>query len=879
MASKDIEAGRAYVLIQLRDKVTAGLQHVERSFASFGRNFATLGATFAAVGGAGLLWPGKLSADMEMLQVSFEVMLGSAGQAQSLLAKLADFAKKTPFTMTDLASNAQLLLNYGVSAGAIMPSLQALGDVAAGDAEKFSRLALAFGQTQAKGRLMGQEVLQMTEAGFNPLQVISKATGRSMLQLSKDMEEGKISAQMVSQAFALASGPGGKFHGMMDKMSATTRGLLSTLLDSVQMGLQPFGEAVNGILKPLLRFGISAADAVGAFLKANKGLATAAAAVLMVITALGLGLIAIGGAAMAASSVFGLLALVWSISLNTLIALSGWSIIAGAAQRAYAAAAVVSRAATASLAAVTALLNMNLITARMTALASAVATGIMSAASRVAAATMVAYRMAVSAVSAAYVALRARVAVVVLWTVIMNASIRMSIATAGAWRTAIWVLQSAMAGLWGMMRAVTVATFSLRTAALAAGVALRIMRGAAVLATAGWAAMKAATLGYSMAVGLATVMTSILSGGISFLLGPFAILALALVGAGYAAYRFRDQIGGALSSIIGSALSWGRSIVASVWGAVQGIYTLLSQSKWTEALQLTWLAMVAGTLSAMAMVGEAFSIGLDYLSSWIPGVDSVRDYLQSAFGSIYQAILSGQWDLAGQIMMTKLQLVWLTGWNFMRDSFDLIITGIKSAWLSVADTMSNIWTSMINGIAKGIVWIMEKLGLASQGTMAELQRIQAAEAKQTQERRNQREDPSQAMYARMNERQKELDGLRSQLGQLEGQAAQGYADAVMAGDAPASIGDAAAKARERFKDALAAVKKPEADTQSILDLGSAASQSQQTTQKIASLGTFSGAAAGQALGINNRPNEETAANTRKMRTLMERQRPGQAAFG
>ncbi len=53
------------------------------------------------------------------------------------------------------------------------PVLQALGDVAAGDREKFHRLSLAFGQTQAKGRLMGQEVLQMTEAGFDPLQQIS----------------------------------------------------------------------------------------------------------------------------------------------------------------------------------------------------------------------------------------------------------------------------------------------------------------------------------------------------------------------------------------------------------------------------------------------------------------------------------------------------------------------------------------------------------------------------------------------------------------------------------------------------------------------------------------------------------------------------------
>ncbi len=57
MAAKDIEAGRAYVLIQLRDKVTAGLQHVERSMAGFGRNFARWALQWVLQ--VELLWPGR----------------------------------------------------------------------------------------------------------------------------------------------------------------------------------------------------------------------------------------------------------------------------------------------------------------------------------------------------------------------------------------------------------------------------------------------------------------------------------------------------------------------------------------------------------------------------------------------------------------------------------------------------------------------------------------------------------------------------------------------------------------------------------------------------------------------------------------------------
>lgn len=49
----------------------------------------------------------------------------------------------------------------GIPLENLLGDLRALGDTSAGNAEKFKRLSLAFGQTQAKGRLMGTEVLQM----------------------------------------------------------------------------------------------------------------------------------------------------------------------------------------------------------------------------------------------------------------------------------------------------------------------------------------------------------------------------------------------------------------------------------------------------------------------------------------------------------------------------------------------------------------------------------------------------------------------------------------------------------------------------------------------------------------------------------------------
>ncbi len=207
MSARDVEAGRAHVIIALRDKVSGALKHVERSVSGFGRSFASLGAAVSAGSGAALAFPLKLAADMERTGIGFEVMLGSAEASKQMLKDLAAFARSTPFTLDDASKNAQMLLAYGVSANNVIPSLKALGDVSLGDQEKFNRLTLAFGQTMAKGRLMGQEVLQMTEAGFNPLQEISRTTGISVAALSKKMEAGEISAQMLAGAFASATGP------------------------------------------------------------------------------------------------------------------------------------------------------------------------------------------------------------------------------------------------------------------------------------------------------------------------------------------------------------------------------------------------------------------------------------------------------------------------------------------------------------------------------------------------------------------------------------------------------------------------------------------------------------------------------------------------
>lgn len=307
MAKNDVEAGRAYVLLAIRDKLQQGLKVAEKKLRQFGTVMATSGGVMAAGMGAALAWPIKLAANMEQTKTAFAVFLGDASLAERKLKEIEQLAAATPFTFDQLKDGAKTLLNFGVSAEALLPTMRNLGDVSGGDAERFQRLSLAFGQVMAKGRLMGQEVNQMIEAGFNPLQEISRITGRSMKDLSDSMEKGQISSRMLAMAFATASGPGGRFNGMMEKQSQTLTGLFSTLMDNAAIVARAVGDALLPILKTFTKIGITISKIVTGLVERYQSVVQIVGIVALVIAVVGGVFAGLGATIMAASFVVGLI--------------------------------------------------------------------------------------------------------------------------------------------------------------------------------------------------------------------------------------------------------------------------------------------------------------------------------------------------------------------------------------------------------------------------------------------------------------------------------------------------------------------------------------------------------------------------------------------
>lgn len=191
--------------------------------------------------------------EMEQYTTSLEVMLGSASKATAMIEKMRDFAAKTPLTLENVISGGSLLMSYGVDESNLIDTMTKLGDLARGNAEKMDRITLAYGQMLAKGKVTGEELMQMTEAGV-PLQTaLAESIGVTGEEFSKMVSAGKVGIDDLNKAITGLTTGNGKFAGMMEKQSQTMHGMLSTLLDNLSEFMRKMGEGAFGEVKSVLQ--------------------------------------------------------------------------------------------------------------------------------------------------------------------------------------------------------------------------------------------------------------------------------------------------------------------------------------------------------------------------------------------------------------------------------------------------------------------------------------------------------------------------------------------------------------------------------------------------------------------------------------------------
>ena len=177
----------------------------------------------------------KAGANAELQLMNLKTLFGgNAEAAEAMYERISEYGKVTPYDKAGLLDAQRTMMSFGMSGEAAFSTLQQIGDIAMGDSQKLQSLALAFAQMSSTGKLTGQDLMQMINAGFNPLNEISKVTGKSVGVLKEEMSKGAISADMVSEAFRIATSEGGLFYGAIEAASETTAGRMASIRDTIE---------------------------------------------------------------------------------------------------------------------------------------------------------------------------------------------------------------------------------------------------------------------------------------------------------------------------------------------------------------------------------------------------------------------------------------------------------------------------------------------------------------------------------------------------------------------------------------------------------------------------------------------------------------------
>lgn len=186
--------------------------------------------------------------EFQKTEIAFSTMLASADKAKALMGQMVDLAAKTPFGLDEVSAGAKQLLAFQVPANEVVDVLTRMGNIAAGLGVPLSRINLVYGQVKAKGKLMGDDLRQFTEAGIPMVAELAKKFNKTTGEITNMVSAGKIGFKDVQDVLFSMTNEGGMFFNLMEKQSASLSGKIANLGDSWDQMLNKIGESNEGVI-------------------------------------------------------------------------------------------------------------------------------------------------------------------------------------------------------------------------------------------------------------------------------------------------------------------------------------------------------------------------------------------------------------------------------------------------------------------------------------------------------------------------------------------------------------------------------------------------------------------------------------------------------
>lgn len=199
--------------------------------------------------------------EMEKQHIALQSILGDIQNANTLFGQVKELALNSPFTFSELNRDVKQLAAYGVEYDDLYDTTKRLADMSSGLGVSFDRIALAFGQVQARGWLDGKELRQIAYAGIPLLSKLSefysKKEGKAVTtsDVKSRISKREVGFDDVKSIFWQMTDNGGEFHNMQKTLSETLLGRYNKMKDAWEIMLSDLasGESeVGDNLKSIL---------------------------------------------------------------------------------------------------------------------------------------------------------------------------------------------------------------------------------------------------------------------------------------------------------------------------------------------------------------------------------------------------------------------------------------------------------------------------------------------------------------------------------------------------------------------------------------------------------------------------------------------------
>lgn len=233
-----------------RDQTCAAVQQARTELLSLGAvSFGGLGLKDAIVQTI------RLGKEMEMTRIAFNTMLGSAEKGAQTIAVLQKFADLTPFNNDEVIKSGRMLLNAGVATDQLTKKLTMIGDVASGVSQPLVDMVMIYTKAANQGKIQAEELQQLGERGVPILQQFSKMLGLSASEIMELGSKGKLTFDLLDEAFKQMTSEGGQYFNLMEKQSRSLGGKWSNLEAEFAKFATSIGEeSIPGLTKALDEF-------------------------------------------------------------------------------------------------------------------------------------------------------------------------------------------------------------------------------------------------------------------------------------------------------------------------------------------------------------------------------------------------------------------------------------------------------------------------------------------------------------------------------------------------------------------------------------------------------------------------------------------------